>query len=1160
MFIHLHNHSAYSLLEGALKIEKLIELAVAGGMPAVALTDTNNLFGALEFAEKARKAGLQPIIGLQLDMARPWGAKGIESRNANMIPRDQLVLLVQNQTGYNNLLDIVTEPYLQREGGDAPPLSLEYLQGRTDGLICLAGGYKGLLGQAMLHKQNEAVGHISAQLETLFPNRLYIELQRHGLPQERQIETRLIELAIAQNLPLVASNDCYFATANEYEAHDALLCIAGGRYVVEEERRKETPQHYFRNSAEMVKLFDDVPEAIANTVQIAMRCAYAPSKSEPTLPPFPVAAGQTATDALKELAYEGLKKRLSSRLCAGIQNGQQNSSTSNDQSQPQILAQGRDDKKVYWDRLDFELDVINQMGFPGYFLIVADFIQWAKSQGIPVGPGRGSGAGSVAAWALMITDLDPLQFNLLFERFLNPERVSMPDFDIDFCQDRRDEVINYVREKYGAEYVAQIITFGKLQARAVLRDVGRVLQVPYPVVNRISGLVPNNPANPVTLAEAIEGEPLFRERMDEDPTVARMVDISLKLEGLYRHASTHAAGVVIGDRPLKTRIPIYRDPKSPMLVTGFSMKDVENSGLVKFDFLGLKTLTVLQEAVRLIAERGTHIDVLNLPWEDEPTFAMLSRGEASGVFQLESSGMRDTLRRLKPNRFEDIIALVSLYRPGPMDNIPKYCAVKDGTEEADYLHPLLEPILKETYGIMVYQEQVMQVAQVLAGYSLGGADLLRRAMGKKIKEEMAAQQAQFVKGAAANNVDAKTAAYIFEQVDKFAGYGFNKSHAAAYALIAWQTAYLKAHYPVEFIAALMTLDLGNTDKLSLFRQELKRLDIQLLPPSINHSLPLFGVENHVDGKLAVRYALGAIKGVGAEAMRAVVAERERNGKFKDLQDLASRTVKLGMSKRQWEALAAAGAFDDLCGGKRCAASEAAETFLRYAQNRAEEAAQGQISLFGDAIAIPAPPLPQVKEWPNLYKLQQEFSAIGFFLSAHPLDSYGRALRQLEAVASHEVGERVTQGKGARLPMAGIVTSVNIKTAKSGNKFAFVGLSDGTGTYEITLFSEVLSIARELLVEGNALLCTVDAAAHEDSYRLTCSQIRKLDAVVATLPDRLEFTALGLTDLQSLQERLGDVPPGKAELMILLNCGDGTQAQILLPQKFQLQALNEAIAA
>ncbi len=822
-FIHLRAHSAYSLSAGAIKIKDLIALCRRHAMPAVAMTDSGNLFGALEFSIAAAESGVQPIIGCELGLRRTEseGNGRITARIGPALPPDPVVLLVQSPAGYRNLLKLVSKSHIETSAGEAPQIDIGALEGSSEGLICLSGGPGGPVGRLLNEGQASAAHAMLKRLSDIFPGRFYVELMRHNIPAEDRIEAALIELAYQHNLPLLATNDVYFAKREDYAAHDVLLCIAQGTTIGDPNRRRLTPEHYFKSGKEMRIAFADLPEACDNTVTVARRCAFMPEAHEPILPPFKSDSGLPEAEELKAASLAGLARRLETHV---FQPGM-------DEAQREQAA------RPYRERLQFELDTIIPMGFAGYFLIVAEFIQWAKSQGIPVGPGRGSGAGSVVAWALTITDLDPLRFGLLFERFLNPERVSMPDFDIDFCQDRRDEVIHHVQARYGSDRVAQIITFGKLQARAVLRDVGRVLGMPYGQVDRICKLVPNNPAAPVTLQQAIDAEPALQQMRAEDETVDRLMTIALELEGLYRHASTHAAGVVIGDRPLDELVPLYRDPRSSMHVTQFSMKYVEAAGLVKFDFLGLKTLTVLARARDLLDARGIKLDLDHLPLDDSKTYELLGHGDTVGVFQLEGAGMRDMLRKLRPDRFEDIIAVVALYRPGPMENIPRYIAVKHGLEKPEYMHPSLEPILEETHGIIIYQEQVMEIAKVLSGYSLGSADLLRRAMGKKIKSEMEAQRRQFIDGAKAHGVNGALAEHIFEQVAKFAGYGFNKSHAAAYALVAYQTAYLKANHPVEFLAASMTLDLGNTDKLNVFRQECARLGIKILPPTSTAPMP-----------------------------------------------------------------------------------------------------------------------------------------------------------------------------------------------------------------------------------------------------------------------------------------------------------------------------------
>ena len=1136
VFIHLRVHTAYSLSEGAIKLPKLVELCREHDMPAVAVTDTNNLFGALEFSLAASRVGIQPIIGTQIDIAREGEAARKSNGKAEVTRHDRLVLLVQNEIGYENVMEIESEAFLTTEHGDTHT-TLEKLAERADGLLCLAGGPDGPLGRLIADGQGPAAEAMCKRLSDMFPGRFYIEIQRHGTAVERQTEAGLLKLAYNHNIPLVATNDAYFATADMYEAHDALLCIAGGTYVAEQERRRLTEHHHFKSAAEMRQLFADLPEAVDNTVVIARRCAYMPPERAPILPPFEIEGASNEEEALRLMAREGLEARLENQVYIDDMDAEAREETA----------------RPYRERLDFELNVIIEMGFPGYFLIVADFIQWSKDHGIPVGPGRGSGAGSVVAWALTITDLDPLKFGLLFERFLNPERVSMPDFDIDFCQDRRDEVIRYVQDKYGDDKVAQIITFGKLQARAVLRDVGRVLGMPYRQVDTITKLVPFNPAQPPTLQEAIDGEPQLRAMRDGDETVAQLIDNSLKLEGLYRHASTHAAGVIIGDRRLAELVPLYKDPRSEMPATQFSMKYAEAAGLVKFDFLGLKTLTVLDRAVKLIALREDPPDLLKLPLSDKKTFEMLSKGNTVGVFQLESSGMRDVLRNMRPDTFEDIIALVALYRPGPMDNIPRYIACKHGEEEPDYLHPTLQPILEETYGVMIYQEQVMQIAQLLSGYSLGGADLLRRAMGKKIAAEMEAQRKDFVDGAVGNGVDRAQAGRIFDQVDKFAGYGFNKSHAAAYALVAYQTAYLKANYPVEFLAASMTLDLGNTEKLNVFRQELDRLKIPLLPPDINKSGVVFGVETIVNGTtvFAVRYALAAIKNVGRQAMEELVAERDTNGTYADLADFATRLGQSGANKRQFENLVRAGAFDSLDPNRK-RLFEGAEGVMRLATQSAHERSSGQESLFGGALSEDDNMrlrLPDTLDWPVMERLTHEFEAVGSYLSAHPLDAYAGQLRRLRVTDAADL----TTGMAGTAPnVAGVVISRQERTSAKGNRFAFVQVSDTSGVFEVVVFSELLATGRELLEGGQRLLITVDVRADDGAgVRLSATNVRPLDEALANASTELQIVIEDEEAIPGIQHALETGEPGKCKVALIVDIGDHQEVEVKLPKKIAL---------
>jgi DNA polymerase-3 subunit alpha len=1126
-FVHLRVHSAYSLSEGAITPKALAELAKRNEMPAVAVTDTGNLFGAMEFAGYAKDAGVQPITGCLLGIARPD-----QDKNAMKQPApDRLLLLAQSEAGYGNLMKLSSKAFLASEPGTVAHVALVDLEGHTDGLIALAGGPSGQVGRLLGDGQGEAAAAALQHLMTLFPGRLYIELMRHGTEIEERVEAPLIDLAYKFDLPLVATNDVYFSDEGMYLAHDALLCIAEGTYVGESNRRRVTREHRFKSAGEMRRLFRDIPEACDNTLIIARRCAFMPPSRKPILPPFSDKGDEI--EIMRQKSREGLDARL------------------------QVMGLDEAAAQPYRERLEFELGVIIQMGFAGYFLIVADFIQWAKAQGIPVGPGRGSGAGSVVAWALTITDLNPLQWGLLFERFLNPERVSMPDFDVDFCQDRRDEVIRYVQGKYGHDRVAQIITFGKLQARAAVRDVGRVLQMPYGQVDKLCKLIPNNPANPVKLKDAIAGEPALEQAIKEDSAVANLMQTAVKLEGLYRHASTHAAGVVIGDRPLDELVPLYRDPRSDMPVTQFNMKDVEKAGLVKFDFLGLKTLTVIQTAVKLLKRRGIELNIDHIPLDDAKTYQLLASGEATGIFQLESSGMRDAIRKLKPDRFEDIIAMVALYRPGPMDNIPSFINRKHGKEEPDYLYPSLEPILKETYGIMIYQEQVMQIAQVLAGYSLGGADLLRRAMGKKIKEEMEAQRKIFIDGSVGKGVKAEKAGEIFDLVNKFAGYGFNKSHAAAYALVAYQTAWLKTNHPVEFFAASMTYDMGNTDKLNVFRQELQRLGIKLLPPDVNRSEPTFAPEELPDGSFAVRYALAAIKNVGAGVVHGMFETRQKGGAYKSLEDFCERIDPKGLNKRQLENLVLAGAFDSLNRNRR-QVYDSVEQMLRQSNAAHDAKGSDQNNLFGDAASVRLT-LPAVMDWPPMERLQQEFSAIGFYLSAHPLDSYGMGLKRLQVISYAEL---LQQRGVSRAKLAGIVVGRQERTSQKGNRYAFVQMTDASGIYEATVFSERLVEYRELLEPGRALLLTVDVRSEEENLRLMVAEAQGLDNAVAATAAGLKIFLRDPTPVSGIKQILDRAGKGRGRVQISLDLADlGWETDLTIKGGFAISgAVRSAIKA
>ena len=1138
-FVHLRVHSAYSLSQGAVRVEDLVSLCKQSDMPAVAVTDSGNLFGAMEFAVSASRAGIQPIVGTLLPVA-----EAPQQRGRHVGEPAPILLLAQNETGYRNLLELVSASFLETPGSEAPHVEWSRLDGRTDGLIALSGGPGGPVGRALAEGRTEAARQLLERLDGLFPGRLYVELMRHGDSGRSAAEEASVELAYALDLPLVATNDVHFGAEDDYEAHDALLCIASSRRVEEEDRPRLTPDHRFRTAGEMRALFADLPEAADNTLVIAQRCAFMPTESAPILPAFD--AGVDEGEELRRLARDGLEARLTEHVFP--------------------RGAGEEDAKAYRDRLEYELGVIVDMNFPGYFLIVSEFIRWAREQGIPVGPGRGSGAGSVVAWALQITDLDPLRWGLLFERFLNPERVSMPDFDIDFCQDRRDEVIAHVQQRYGHDRVAQIITFGKLQARAALRDVGRVLGMPFGQVDRISKLVPHNPANPPKLADAVANEPALQAMRDEDETVGQLIHLALKLEGLYRHASTHAAGVVIADRPLQHIAPLYRDRgSSDIPAVQFSMKWAEAAGLVKFDFLGLKTLTVLEDTRKMLAGKGIEIDLLQLPLDDEKTFEMLSRGDTVGVFQMEGSGMRDMLKKLKPSRFEDLIAVVALYRPGPMENIPSYIKRKHGREEISYMYETLQPILEETYGIIIYQEQVMQIAQVLSGYTLGAADLLRRAMGKKIQSEMDAQRQTFIDGAVARGVDAKLAVTIFNLVDKFAGYGFNKSHAAAYALIAYQTAWLKANYPVEFMAASMTHELSNIDKLAPLLRELDRMNIALLPPDVQRSGALFQVEAVPEGTPAIRYALAAVKSVGRGAMEAVERERLSGGPYKNPFDFAGRLGPRALNSRLLEKLAEAGAFDSL-EEDRARVFAGAEMLLRHAAVEEEERTTNQTNLFGAVEdLVPDLKLPNAQSWEPMERLQHEFDATGFYLSAHPLDEYRRYFQRLRIEPIRALPDVVRRGRSA-VKIAGTVLSRQERTSKRGNRFAFIAVSDSSGQSEITLFSEVLASARTLLDAGKPLLFTCEATMDGEDVRLTAQTVEQLDAAVGKTGNGLNIFIEDCKALPRIRSVLQREPSGRGEVRILFDMDSTHEVQVSLGSRFavtpgmlmELKAMNDIV--
>ncbi|MXO90423.1 DNA polymerase III subunit alpha [Pontixanthobacter aquaemixtae] len=1151
-FVPLRVLSSYSMLEAAIDPKQIAKLAKERGFPAIAICDRNGLYGAVMFAKACFDEGIQPIIGTLLGIARDKEGKQV----------DYLPLYAQDEAGYDNLCHLVSMAHLDRPLEFEPHVRLSNLEGHTDGLISLTGSGDGALSRLLGEGQQEHGEALLDRLQGLFPGRLYIELSRKFDAVQDAAEKALIDLAYQRNLPLVGTNPSFFAEPHMFAAHDAMLCIANSSQIDAENRPRSNREAFIKSAPMMEELFDDLPEAIANTLTIAQRCAYAPPYRDPILPSL---AGDLEGEAkaLAEDARKGLAERLAPyypetdqaelvEALSLLSNGMP------EEGQPfdKLRASGNlEEVRAYSDRLKFEVEVIVGMGFPGYFLIVADFIKWAKDNGIPVGPGRGSGAGSVVAWALTITDLDPLKLGLLFERFLNPERVSMPDFDIDFCETRRGEVIRYVQQKYGSDHVAQIITFGKLKARAVLRDTGRILQMSYGQVDRLCKMVPNHPTDPWTLPRALNGAADFKREYNNDNEVKRLVDLAMQLEGFPRNSSTHAAGVVIGDRPLAKLVPLYRDPRSDMPVTQFDMKHVESSGLVKFDFLGLKTLSVLHKATELMKKRGIDIDLGTLTWDDPKVYELLKSGNTVGVFQLESEGMRRTLSAVKPTNFGDIIALVSLYRPGPMDNIPLFGKRKNGEAEIEYPHPKLEGILAETYGIFVYQEQVMQAAQILAGYSLGDADLLRRAMGKKVQAEMDAQRQRFVDGCKeVSDIDAKKANELFDLIDKFAGYGFNKSHAAAYALLAYQTAWLKAHYPEEFYAASMCFDMHQSEKLALFVDDARRHGIVVAPPDINRSEAEYSVEQTDDG-YAVRYALAGIRNVGEKAMEAITAEREANGAFESLSDLFERLPPGSMNRRQLEGLICAGALDEL-EPNRDKLFGNVELLLAIADAATRERESGQAALFGgDDQADDTLRLKEVEEWSRPERMAKERENFGFYFSAHPVQQYWQVASANGARTYQNLMEAGAPPGGRQSAvMAAMVESVNKGKTRKGKDFIRADFSDSTGQFSAACFEESLvEKFQQWAADSTCILLNVelDSPSPDEPPRVTVRGGRPLEEIKGGSRMMLRMELSDAAALHDLKLELAPGTAGHGEVLVRLKTGGENEPEVRLGRDYAL---------
>ena len=1102
-FIHLRNHSNFSLAEGMLSFDYLSKFCIENFQPAIAITDTSNMFGVLEFSLKMVSLGIQPIIGIQVEIAES---------SFDEINVGEVVLIAKNDQGYKNLLKISSNFTTNSEFKKI--VSYNNLKKYHDGLILLTGGVeKGFIGNPASNANSKLVYTRLKLLQEIFDDNLYVEIQRHGMSTEDVSEALLLNAAKDLNLPIVATNDCYFQSPDKYYSHQILTCIDKGLTISSPNRRVLTREHYLKNTDQMTELFKDLPEAIENTIIIAKRSSFLVKGHKPILPRFPDLDNITENDYLIKISLEGLEKRFQMSL--------ENFSS--------------DKKSTYNERLKNELDIINNMGFSGYFLIVYDFIKWSKDNNIPVGPGRGSGAGSIVAWALQITDLDPMKWGLLFERFLNPERVSMPDFDIDFCQDRRGEVIDYVRNRYGHDRVAQIITFGSLQAKAAIRDVGRVMEMSYGHVDKIAKLIPLIPANPLTIQEAINSEELLRKEMSDNDQVKNLLLTAIDLEGLNRHVSTHAAGLVIGDRPLNELVPLYKLNDEEMPATQFNMKFVEKAGLVKFDFLGLKTLTILSKAESLIKKKQENFNLSNILLNDVKTYEMLSTGDTIGVFQLESAGMRDVLIGLKPDRFEDIIAVVSLYRPGPMENIPTYINRKHGNENIDYMHVDLEEVLKETYGIFIYQEQVLRAAQVLANFSLGSADILRRAMGKKDQDEMFQQKNAFLEGAKHKGLDENKANEIFDQISAFAGYGFNKSHAAAYALIAYQTAWIKCNFPKEFFASMMSIEFNNSEKLSTFYHDLKRLNISLKPPCINNSKNYFSIENADNKDPFIRYSLSSLKNVGNEAIVKIIQTRNEKGIFNNIDDFLNKVPYNCIGKKALESLIKSGAFDCLENNRNKLFSSI-DLMLNYSQAIQKDMISNQENLFNNIdnseLMID---IPEVLEWTFLEKLNNEFTSLGIYLSSHPLDNFSIVMKNLKIInSSHLLENFKTNFEKKIIQLCGLIFKVQKRQSPRG-KWATIQLNDLGGNCEIVLYSDILEKYEFLLNESKPILIDAEVKREDNQgIRIIAKRLRKFDEYITNTKFNITITIVDLSVVEKIKSTLKFLQKGASSVFFKLH--------------------------
>ena len=1055
-FNHLKIHTQYSICEGAAKIDDLQDYSRTNRLKSLGLCDTSNLCGALEFADKISKSGTQPIIGTQINLK-------IE-KTTGLIP-----LFALNEAGYKNIINLSSSSYLNNDEISDPHIKFDELINNSDGVAVFSGTIFGLFGKLFDKGKFTEIHELYSRIKSIFDDRFYIEIQRHNDQNESSFEKFNLKKSLDLKIPIIATNEVFYLDKNMHEAHDALICIGNKTYVNEKNRLRLSNQHYLKTNSEMSELFADLPEALENNYNFPFRCSFKPSFSKPILPNISNDKEGNADEILKKESLEGLKIKFNKVF--GV--------SDND-------LENKNSYKEYKDRLIHELSIIIEMKYSSYFLIVSDYIKWAKSNDIPVGPGRGSGAGSLVAWCLSITDVDPIKFNLIFERFLNPDRISMPDFDIDFCEDKRDLVFEYLTNKY-RESVAHIITFGKLKARMVIRDVGRVLGLAYGFVDSISKMIPFDPSRPQNLTQCIASEPRLQKLINEDPRIKKLTDLSLKLEGLNRNVATHAAGVVIADKKLTEVVPLYKDASADLLLpsTQFDMYSAENAGLVKFDFLGLKTLTVINNSQKLIKKYNKNFDIEKISYDDQTVFDLLSTGKTVGLFQIESAGMRDALIQMKPNHIEDIIALVALYRPGPMSNISIYNDCKHGKQTPDYLHPLLEDILKPTYGVIIYQEQVMQIAQKLSGFTAGQADLLRRAMGKKKRAELEKQKQVFIAGALNNGIAKDVAAGIFLKIEPFAEYGFNKSHAAAYAIISYQTSFLKTYYPKEFIAASMTMDISNQNKLSEFYEELKRLNIEVVRPDINQCFADFRT---IDNKFF--YALGGIKAVGYEAISNIVEERQKNGRFKSINDFLNRINPKDINKLQLEGLVKAGAFDSL-NYNRQALFESIPNFILKTKNIHDNKTANQIDLFKEDEQNQSNIINDIEDWKFEDRLSKEFEAVGFFISDHPLNQFTEIFDDYKIMdySNFNSHDKVKESNIA----ATLLKLQERKTAK-GNSYAVLKLTDLNSVFELFIFSDVLELNREILKEGNSLILKLIKNISNDENRFKRINVQKISSL------------------------------------------------------------------